>query len=57
MLIIQLLLGFLAIVTGGLALVGLVGSARKTTDHRDPMGAASVLSCVLALGFLGLLLK
>ena len=57
MLVIQLLLGFLAIVTGGLAIIGLVTSARRTSDHRDPMGAASVVSCVLALGFLGLLLK
>ena len=55
--IIMLLLGAIAIVTGGLAIFGFIEEAKQTVGQTDPMLMSLLSACVLALGFLGILLK
>ena len=57
MLFIKIVLAILALVSGGMAIISLmIGSQAKSALY-DQTFATLIISCVLALGFLGLLLK
>jgi hypothetical protein len=57
MLFIEITLAALAFVTGVFSIVAFYLSARTKTNDHDKVLGSFMIACVLALGFLGLLLK
>lgn len=57
MLFIKIMLAVVAFITGGMSIIAIIVTARGKTNSNDTALVALMISCVLALGFLGLLLK